>query len=65
MIEIKFQGNSMENLLRQISAFVEKIEVKETPKRGKHERDVQQPRPCFDEMKEPVVGYQHKENRSL
>ena len=34
MIEIKFQGNSMENILRQIQAFTEKIEVKEVPKRG-------------------------------
>ena len=63
MIEIKFSGNSMENLLRQISAFAEKVEVKETPKRGKHEREVQQPRPCFDEMKEPVVGYQFNGKR--
>ena len=60
MIEIKFQGNSMENLLRQISAFVEKTEVKETPKRGKHEA---QPRPCFDEMEKPVVGYQFNGKR--
>ena len=38
MIEINFQGNSVENLLRKITAFVEKIDVKEVPKRGRHER---------------------------
>ena len=37
MIEIKFSGNSMENIIRQIQAFAEKIEVKEVKKRGKHE----------------------------
>ena len=38
MIEINFQGNSVENLLRQIQAFTEKIEVKEMKKRGRHEK---------------------------
>ena len=38
MIEIKFSSNSAENLIRQIQAFVEKIEVKEAPKRGKREK---------------------------
>ena len=56
MIEIKFQGNSMENLIRQITAFAENVSVKDNRK-GKHEA---QPRPVFDEMKEPVVGYQYK-----
>ena len=60
MIEIKFQGNTMENILRQIAAFAENVAVKETRK-GKHEP--RQPRPCFDEMKEPVVGYQYNGKR--
>jgi len=29
VIEIKFSGTSMENIVRQIQAFAEKIEVKE------------------------------------
>ena len=37
MIEIKFEGNNMENVLRQIQAFAERVEVKEVKKRGKHE----------------------------
>ena len=62
MIEINFSGNSMENLLRQISAFAEKVEVKETPKRGKHEREVQQPRPVFftEEEQAKMVGYKNR-----
>ena len=38
MITIEFQGNSMENIIRQIQAFTEKVEVKEAKKRGKHEK---------------------------
>ena len=38
MIEIKFSGNSTENLHRQIAAYLERIEIKEVPRRGKHER---------------------------
>lgn len=34
MIEIKFQGNSIENIVRQITAFAEKIEVKEGGKKN-------------------------------
>ena len=45
----------MENLIRQITAFAENVSVKENRK-GKHEA----PRPVFDEMKDPVVGYQYK-----
>lgn len=60
MIEIKFQGNTMENILRQIAAFAENVAVKES-KKGKHEP--RQPRPVVDEMKEPVVGYQYNGKR--
>ena len=38
VIEINFQSNSVENLIRQIQAFVEKIEIKEVKKRGRHEK---------------------------
>ena len=34
MIEIKFQGNSIENIVRQIVAFAEKIEIKEGGKKN-------------------------------
>lgn len=34
MIEIKFSGNSIENIIRQIVAFAEKVEVKEGGKKG-------------------------------
>lgn len=64
MIEIKFQGNSMENVLRQIVSFTENVTVRETRKAGKHE--VQQPRPVFftDEEKQGMaVGYQYKGKR--
>lgn len=60
MIEIKFQGNSMENLIRQITAFAENVAVKENRK-GKHE----QPKPVFfteEEKQRMTVGYK---NRSL
>ena len=40
MIEIKFSGNSMENIVRQIQAFADKIELKEGgKKRGRHEKE--------------------------
>ena len=40
MVEIKFTGTSTENLVRQIQAFVEKVEIKEGGKRrGKHEKE--------------------------
>ena len=51
MIEINFQGNSVENLLRQITAFVEKIDVKEVPKRGRHECKKSSPAgPCESDL---------------
>lgn len=34
MIEIKFQGNSIENIIRQIAAFAEKVEVREGVKKN-------------------------------
>ena len=45
MIEIKFTGNSIENLIRQIAAFAEKVEVKEGGKKngktaGSRDRDL-------------------------
>ena len=45
MIEIKFQGNSIENIIRQIAAFAEKVEVKEGGKKngkaaGSRDRDM-------------------------
>jgi len=57
MIEIKFQGNTMENILRQIAAFSERVEVKEIRK-GKHE----QPRPVFfsEEEQAKMVGYKNR-----
>ena len=60
MIVIKFEGNSMENIIRQIVSFVEKVEVKETPRRGRHE--VQQPRPVFftEEEQAKMSGYKNR-----
>ena len=59
MIEIKFQGNSMENLIRQITAFAENVTVKETRK-GRHEP--RQPKPVFftEEEQANMVGYKNR-----
>ena len=46
MIEIKFQGNSMENIIRQIQAFIEKVELKGERKRGRHEKKDQTDSGC-------------------
>lgn len=39
MVEIKFTGTSIENLVRQIVAFADKVDIKEgSGKRGRHEK---------------------------
>ena len=60
MVEMKFQGNNTENLIRQIVAFVERVELKETSKRGRHEP--QQPKPVFfsEEEQAKMVGYKNR-----
>ena len=37
MIKISFDGLNPDNVIRQILAFAERIDVKEAPKRGRHE----------------------------
>lgn len=39
MITIEFTGTSIENLIRQIVAFADKVDIKEgSGKRGRHEK---------------------------
>ena len=61
MVEIKFSGTTTENLIRQVQAFAERVEIRDAKKAGKHER-IEQPKPVFftEEEQERMVGYKKR-----
>lgn len=42
MLTITFQGTNMENLIRQVKAFAEKVELQEKQEKGGRERERKQ-----------------------